>query len=120
MTGNSDDKINFSHELLLANRQVKNLRKAFANYFPTDIKLFKAQLTKMIQSWGFLGRLVGPLLKTGPALMKNVIKTLAKSAIISIGLTAVASAANAGIHKKILRSCNTTLIILNDEIIKFS
>ena len=50
MTGNSDDKINFSHELLLANRQVKNLRKAFANYFPTDIKLFKAQLTKMIQS----------------------------------------------------------------------
>ena len=52
--------------------------------------------------------------------MKNVIKTLAKSAIISIGLTAVASAANAGIHKKILRSCNTTLILLNDEIIKFS
>ena len=73
MAGNSDDKINFPHELLLTNRQVANLRKAFANYLSTDIKLSKAQLSKMIQSGGFLGRPLGPLLKTGLPLMKNVI-----------------------------------------------
>ena len=73
MIGDSDDKINFPHELLLTNRQVANLRKAFANYLSTDIKLSKAQLSKMIQSGGFLGRPLGPLLKTGLPLMKNVI-----------------------------------------------
>ena len=64
----------------------------------------------------FLGRLLGPLLKTGLPLTKNVIKPLAKSVLIPLGLTAAASAADAGIHKKILGSGNTTLIILNDEI----
>ena len=43
--GNSDDKINFSHELLLTNRQVANLRKAFANNLSTDVKLSKTQLS---------------------------------------------------------------------------
>ena len=43
MIGNSDDKTNFSHELLLTNRQVANLRKAFANNSLTDIKLSKTQ-----------------------------------------------------------------------------
>ena len=71
----------------------------------------------MIQSRGFLGRLLGSLLKTGLPLMKNVIKPLAKSVLIPLGLTAAASAADAGIHKKILGSGNmTTLIISNDEI----
>ena len=72
----------------------------------------------MIQSGGFLGRLLGPLLKTGLPLMKSVIKPLAKSVLIPLGLTAAAaSAADAGIHKKILGSGhnNTTLIISNDE-----
>ena len=71
----------------------------------------------MIQSGGFLGRLLGPLLKTGLPLIKSVIKPLAKSVLIPLGLTAAASAADAGIHKKILGSGhnNTTLIILNDE-----
>ena len=71
----------------------------------------------MIQSGGFLGKLLGPLLKTGLPLMKSVIKPLAKSLLIPLGLTAAASAANAGIHKKILgsRQNNTTLIISNDE-----
>ena len=41
MIGDSDDKINFPHELLLTNRQVANLRKAFANYLSTDIELSK-------------------------------------------------------------------------------
>ena len=63
MTG--DDETNFPHKLLLTNRQVTNLRKAFANYLLTDIKLSKNRLSKMIQLGGFLGRLLGPLLKTG-------------------------------------------------------
>ena len=87
MIGNSNDKTNFPHELLLTNRQVENLRKAFANNSSTDIKLSKTQLSKMIQSGGFLGRLLGPLLKTGLPLMKNVIKSFAKSFLIPLGLT---------------------------------
>ena len=54
----------------------------------------------MIQSGGFLGKLLGPLLRTGLPVMKNVIKPLAKSVSIPLGLTAAASAADAGIHKK--------------------
>ena len=85
---------------LLTNRQVANLRKVFANYLSTDIKLSKIQLSKMIQSAGFLGRSLGPLLKTGLPLIKNVVKPSAKSVLIPLGLTAAASAADAGIHKK--------------------
>ena len=66
----------------------------------TDLKLSKAQINKIIQSGGLLSRLLGPLLKTGLPLLKNVTKPLAKSVLISLGLTAVASAADAGIHKK--------------------
>ena len=66
-------------------------------------------------SGGFLARLFGPLLKTGLPLMKNLIKPLAKSVLILLGLTAAASAADAGIHKKILGSGTTTRIILNDK-----
>ena len=71
----------------------------------------------MIQSEEFLGRLLGPLLKTGLPLISNVIKTLAKSMLILLGLTAAASAADPGIHKKILGPGNlTTSIVSNDEI----
>ena len=73
-----DNETNFPHELLLTNRQVSNLRKSFANNSSTDIKLSETQLSKIIQSGGFLGRLVCPLLKTGLPLIKNVIKPLAK------------------------------------------
>ena len=70
----------------------------------------------MIQSGGFISRLPGPLLKTGLLLIKNVIKPLAKSVLIPLGLTAAASAADAGIHKKILGSGhNATLVISNNE-----
>ena len=79
----------------LTNRQVANIRKAFA--------FAKTQLSKMIQSGGFLGRLLGQLLKTGLLLTKSVIKPLAESVLIPLGLTAAASAADAGIHKKNLR-----------------
>ena len=81
--------------------------------------------SKFIQSGGFLGRLLDPLLRTGLPLIKNVIKPLAKSVLIPLGLTAASSAADAGIHKKILGSGYrpsssvshmTTLITSNDEI----
>ena len=114
-----DNESDFSHKLLLTNRQVSNLREAFANHSSADIKLSKTQLSKTIQSGGFLGRLRGPLLKTGLPLMKNVIKPLAKSVLIPSRLTAAASAADVGIHKQILGSAHnntTTLIILNNEI----
>ena len=69
----------------------------------------------MIQFGGFLVRLLSPLLKTGLPLMKNVVKLLGKSALIPLGLTAAASAADAGMYKKFLGSGTTTLIISNDE-----
>ena len=88
------------HELLLTTRQKTKIRNAFNNNTSTDIKFSKAQINKIIQSGGFLGKLLGPLLKTGLPLIKNVIKPLAKSVLIPLGLTAAASAADAGIHKK--------------------
>ena len=60
-----DNESNFPHKLLSTNRQVENLCKAFANYLSTDVKLSKTQLSKMIQSGRFLGRLLGSLLKAG-------------------------------------------------------
>ena len=81
----------------------------------TDIKLPKAQISKIIPSGGFLGRLFDPLLNTGLPLVENVIKPLAKSVLIPLGLTAAASAGDAGIQKKILGSGTTTLIISNEE-----
>ena len=95
MIGSSEEETNFPHKLFLTNRQVANPRKA------TDVKLSKTQLSKMIQSERFLGRLLGPLLRTGLPLMKSVIKPLSKSVLLPLGLTAAASAADAGIHKKI-------------------
>ena len=106
---------NLSHELLLTTRQTTKLRNAFENNMSTDIKLSKAQISKIIQSGGFLGKLLGPLLKTGLPLIKNVIKLLAKSVLIPLGLTAAASAADTGMQKKKLRSGTTTLVISNEE-----
>ena len=63
------------HELLLTIRQKTKLRNAFNNNMSTDLKLSKAQISKIIQSGGFLGRLLGPLLKIGLPLIKNVIKS---------------------------------------------
>ena len=98
-----DIKCSFPHELLLTNRQAASLRKAFANHSSTDIKLSKTQLSKMIQTGGL-------------PLIRNVIKPLAKSVLIPLGLIAAASAADAGIHKKILGSGNVTLVISINEI----
>ena len=82
MIGDSNDESNFPHKLLLTDGEVSSLRKAFANHSSTDIKFSKTQLLKMIQSRRFLGKLLGPLLKTGLSLIKSVVKPLAKSALI--------------------------------------
>ena len=111
----SDAETNFLHKLLLTNRQVANLRKAFVDKSSTDIKLSKNQVSKLIQSRGFLGRLLCPLLKAGLPLIKKVIKSLVKSVLIPLGVTAAA----AGIHNKLLRSGRTTLIISNDQMKDF-
>ena len=87
-------------ELLLTTRQKTKIRNAFNNNMSTDLKLSKAQINRIIQSGGFLSKLLGPLLKTGLPLIKNVIKPLTKSVLISLRLTAAASAADAGINKK--------------------
>ena len=81
----------------------------------TDLKLSKAQISKIIQSGGFLGTLLAPLIKTGLPLIKNAVKPLAKSVLIPLRLTPAASAADAEIHKIILGSGPTTLIISNEE-----
>ena len=65
MIGDSNDKTNFPHELLLTDRQVSSIRKAFANNSSADIKFSKTQLSNIIQSEGFLGKLLGSLLKPG-------------------------------------------------------
>ena len=67
------------------------------------------------QPGGFLGRLLGPLTKTGLPSIGNVLRPLAKSVLIPLGLTATALATDAAIHKKMFGSGNTTLIISNEE-----
>ena len=69
MIGDSDDETDFPHKLLLTNRKVANLRKAFTNYLSADIKLLKTQLFKM-QSGGFLNFL-RPLNKIALRFLKN-------------------------------------------------
>ena len=83
------------HELLLTTRQKTNLRNAFNNNMSTDLKLSKAQISKIIQSGGFLGSLLSKL--AGP-LMKVAI-LLAKKVLVPLGITATASAIDAGIQK---------------------
>ena len=89
MIGNSDDETNTLHKLLLTNRQVANLRKAFAHYLSADIKLSKSQLSKMIQSRGFL-RFLRPLTKIALPFLKTSAKPLIKNVLLSLGLTTAA------------------------------
>ena len=105
------DRNDLPHELLLMTRQKAKLRKPLNNNTSTDIKLSKAQITKIIQSDGFLGsllsKLAGPLMKVAAPSAKNVLAPL--------GITATASAIDAGIQKKIHGSGTTTLIISDEE-----
>ena len=100
MIGNSDDETNFPHKILLTNREVANLHKAFANYTSVVTKLSKIHLSKIVQSGGFIGPLLGPVLKIRLSLMKNVIKPLPKSVLFPLWLTAAVSSAYTGIYKK--------------------
>ena len=115
VVGDSNDANNFPHKLLLTNTQVLRLHKAFANGSTANMKLSKTHLHNIGKSGGFLGRLLGLLLKTGLPLIADVLKPLAKSLLIQLGLTATASATDAAIHKKMFGSGNRTLIIPDEE-----
>ena len=88
--GSSNDENVFPHKLLLTNTQISRLCYAFANNSSANIKLSKTHLHKIGQSAGFLGRLLGPLLKTGLCLIGNKFKPLAKGLLIPLELTAAA------------------------------
>ena len=98
VAGDSNNENNFSHKLLLTNTQVWKFRKAFANNSSANIKLSKTQLYKIVQLEGFLGILLGPLLKSGLPLIGNVSKLLAKSVLIPLGLTTAALARDVAIY----------------------
>ena len=115
VVGDSNDENNFCHKLLLTNTLVSRLRKAFASNSSANIRLSKTQMHNIVQSRKFVGRLLGPLLKTGLSLIENVLKPLAKSILIPSRLTAEASATDAANHKKMFESGMTTLIISNEE-----
>ena len=89
---------------MLTNSQALRFRKAFANNSSANIKLSKTQLHEKGQSRRLLRRLLGPLVKTGLLLIGNVLTPLAKSVSIPLGLTSVASATDATIHKKMSES----------------
>ena len=110
MIGDSNEETNFSNKLLLTDRQVSKLLKAFANNFSAYIKY---QTLNCLKSGGFLGRLLGQLMKIGLPLMKNVLKPLGKSVLILLGFTAAAPAADIRIHKNVLGLRTTTLTISN-------
>ena len=116
VVGDSNDKNNFPHKLLLTNTQFSRLCKVFENGLSANIKLSKAQLYNIEQSAVFLGRLLGSLLRTGLPLIGNALKPLAKSFLIPLGLTAAVSAIDAAIHMKMFGSGKTILIISNEEI----
>ena len=107
------DRNDLPHKLLLTIRQKTKLRNAFNKNMSTDLELSRAFISKIIQSGGFLrsllSKLAGPLMKVAIALAKNILAPL--------GITAAASAIDAGIQKKIHGSGTTTLIISNEEMI---
>ena len=104
------NKDELPHELLLTTRQNPKLRNAINNNLATDIKLSKALIKKLIQSGGFLGKLLsklaGPLMKVATPLAKNV--------LVPLGLTAAMSAIDGGIQKN-MRGEGIKLIIEHED-----
>ena len=96
--------------MLLTTRRTTKPRNATESNVSTDIKLSKAQISKIIQSGGFLGKILGPLLKTGRPLLTSVIKPLDL-----LGLTAASSAVDAGIQRKIYSGSGTTTLAISNE-----
>ena len=113
MTLKMIDGNDLPHELLMTTRQKTKLRNTFNNSMSTDLTLSKAQISKIIQSGGFLGlflsKLADPLMRVAIPIVKNVLAPL--------GITAAVSVIGAGIQKKIHGSGETTLIISNREMI---
>ena len=108
MIGDSNHDNNFPHKFLLTDTQVSRLCKAFANNSSFNEKLSKTQPSKMVHLGGFLFGPLGPLPKTGLPLIKNVLRSLAKSVLIPLGLTA-AAATDSAIQKKIFGSGMTSM-----------
>ena len=108
-----NDENNFPHKLLLTNTQVSKVLKAFENGSTANIKLSKTPFKKIEQLEGFLGRLLEPFVKPVLPLIGNVLKSLAKSVLTLLELTA--GATGVAIHNKIFGSGMTVLIISNEE-----
>ena len=111
------DKNNLLHNLSLTNRQVVSLCKALANSLSRYIKLPNTQISKIIQSGGFLARHFGPLIKAGLSMMKNVLTPLPRNVLMPLGLTAAASTSSAETHKNILGSgaSGTAILIISNK-----
>ena len=98
--GDSNDENNFPHKVLLASTQVSRLRKAFAKHSSANLELSKIQLHKIGQPEGFLGRILGPILKTGLSLIGKLLKPITKSVLIPLRLMAAPSATDVAIEEK--------------------
>ena len=109
------DESNFLHKLLLTNRQISRLYKAFEKNSSAITKLSKTQLSKEGQSGEISDRLLGALLKIGLPLMENVLQSLTKSVLMPLRLTAGVSTTDVAIQKTIFGSGLITLIISNVE-----
>ena len=100
MIGHTNDEKIFWHKLLLINRHVRNLGKAFRSDLSVSLVLWKTQTSEIIESVWFLCRFLGPLLKIGLVLMNNILQALAKIVLIALGLAAAASVADIKFHLK--------------------
>ena len=113
---NSNCVANFPHKLLTTNRQVSSFCKTFANDLSANRKLSKTQLSEIIQSGEFLGRLPVRLMKVSLPSLKNLNTPLTKSVSNTLGLTAAAAAADTDFEKKVLESAAAKLEIWNEQI----
>ena len=104
------NKEDLPHELLLTTRQNTKLRNAINNNLATDIKFSKAQIKKIIQSGGFLGKLLSKL----AGLLMKVVIPLAKNVLAPLRLTAAMSAIDGGIQKK-MRGEGVKLVIEQED-----
>ena len=96
--GNSNDETYFAHRLLSTKAHVSRLGKALANDSSANGKLWRTKLYKTRQSGVFLGRPLGPLLRTGLPFIGSILKASAKSILIPLGLKTKASETDAAIH----------------------
>ena len=110
MVSESNDETNFPHKLVLTNTQVSKIFKAFTNDSSANIKCLKTQISKMVQLGRFLSKLLEPLLKAGLPLIVIVLKPLAKSVFVPLGLRTTKSATDAAFQNTTFGSGTTSLI----------